>query len=444
MAIDNGDHLDDVLTAVAARRSAQLTATEQIAALQRNISAPGQLSAEYADVTERATAARLTGALEQILGADRAAQFLAADAYPALARALHDAERAGFALPRLLARTALDRGIFDADDVSAVLTWRLREALTDAEQARHTFRDSTLAARSQAQLDTLKQLAAGHRTAAQQALMATDAAFTHLPTPVTTRQEPPIPPGPTGRSAPSPAVSSPPSWQPSAPNRTMRAPPATLSDTAHATITALTTETQLRRALTWRDRAREDYQRERSPNRPHTAHQSLTAARRQAAERRAATEQRQHSARAAVARAEAVTARIDAELRLRERLPDRMPHPRTRGEIPDWVADSHALTHPDTPAHWRTHLAERHRTLARSLADRGHTLAGNPPAWTRPLGPPPPRTHRAAATHGPPPPPWSSCGVPATPSTASPDSAPARPTPKRQDTSTTSTHASTR
>ncbi|MGW8995021.1 MobF family relaxase [Streptomyces zhihengii] len=403
MAIDNGDHLNDVLTAVAARRSAQLTATEQITALQREISAPGQLSAEYADVTERATAARLTGALEQILGADRAAQFLAADAYPALARALHDAERAGFALPRLLARTALNRGIFDADDVSAVLTWRLREALTDAEQARHSVRDSTLAALSQAQLDTLKQLTAGHRKAAQEALKAADAAFTHLPTPVTTRQGtthpawPDRPLGPLTRSELASQLAAV-RTQPHDAGPTSRP----LSDTAHATITALTTETQLRRALTWRDRAREDYQREHSPNRPHTAHQSLTAARRQTAERHAATEQRQHSAQAAVARAETVTARIDAELRLRERLPDHTPHPRTPGEIPDWVADAHALTHPDTPAHWRTHLAERHRTLARSLTDRGHTLAGNPPAWTRPLGPPPsthsPRRRHAWAT----------------------------------------------
>ncbi len=36
------------------------------------------------------------------------------------------------------------------------------------------------------------------------------------------------------------------------------------------------------------------------------------------------------------------------------------------------------------------HLAERHRILARSLADRGHTLASAPPAWARPLGNPPP------------------------------------------------------
>lgn len=34
----------------------------------------------------------------------------------------------------------------------------------------------------------------------------------------------------------------------------------------------------------------------------------------------------------------------------------------------------------------------RRQLLPRSLADRGHTLATNPPAWARPLGPPPPAT----------------------------------------------------
>ncbi|MEU3664335.1 hypothetical protein AB0E77_32050 [Streptomyces sp. NPDC032940] len=48
------------------------------------------------------------------------------------------------------------------------------------------------------------------------------------------------------------------------------------------------------------------------------------------------------------------------------------------------------MAHPGTPDHWVAHLAERHRILARSLADRGHVLAAAPPAWARPLGLPPP------------------------------------------------------
>src|SRR5690606_935195 len=65
VALEDGDRLDDVLASIAARRRAQLSATESITALQREIAAPGQLSTEFADVAERATTARLTGLIEQ-------------------------------------------------------------------------------------------------------------------------------------------------------------------------------------------------------------------------------------------------------------------------------------------------------------------------------------------------------------------------------------------
>lgn len=390
LALDDGDHLDDVLAAIAARRRAQLSATETIASLQHDLHAPGQLSAEFADVAERATTARLTGLLEHTLGPDRAAMFMAADAYPALIRALHDAERTGFDLPRLLARTVPHRGFTDADDPCAVLTWRLRRHLDDAATARQEAAHRPLALLSLAQLHTLKRLAATHRAAALEALQAADAAATHLPAPVTTR---------TGHTHPA--------WDQRplgdlsqtdlaaqlaharAQLRHAQSAGTPLSDTARHLIAALTRESRLRRALHWRDAAREDHQRERAVTRPGPA--SLAAIRRTLHHRRTTTAQRQQSARAALARANAVTGKTDAELRWRERLPDHAPHrPNHRADIPDWAADRHALTHPDTPAHWRTHLAERHRILARSLTDRGHTLAAAPPSWAHPLGPPPP------------------------------------------------------
>ncbi|MGX1886793.1 MobF family relaxase [Streptomyces sp. NPDC055287] len=392
VAIEDGDVLDDVLASIAARRAAQLSATETIAALQREVTAPGQMAAEFADVTERATASRLTGVLEHALGLDRAAMFMAADAYPALIRALGDAERAGFDLPRLLHRTTHGRGFADADDPAAVLTWRLREHLADATKAQQSSINSPLAALSLTQLNTLLRLAATHRAAAQEALKAADAAFTHLPTPVTTRTghtHPAWPDRPLGPLARGELAA-----QLTALRTQIRQAQATgipLSPAARATITDLTHETQLRRALSWRDRAREDYQRERSPNRPQATTQSLTATRRAAEQRRASTDRRHTFAQAALARAQTVSDKITAELRLRERLPDHPPHrPSTQGTIPDWVADRHALTHPDTPHHWRDHLAERHRILTRSLLERGQTLATAPPGWARPLGPPPP------------------------------------------------------
>lgn len=392
VTIEDGDHLDDVLASIAARRRAQLSATESIAALQQETAAPGQLSAEFADVTERATTARLTGLLEHTLGADRAAWFMAADAYPALIRALHDAERAGFDLPRLLGNTVPRRGFGDADDPSAVLTWRLRERLADAAEAQQESRRRPLAALTLTHLHTLTRLAAAHRAVAREALKAADAALTHLPADVTTR---------TGHTHPA--------WDQRPMGdltrrqlaaqlafartqiRRAQANRTPLEDAARHVIATLTQESQLRRALHWRDIAREDYQRERATSTAAPGATSVAAIRRTLTARRTTTAQRHQSARAALARADAVTDKIDAELRWRDRLPDHTPHrPNHRGEIPDWAADRHALVHPHTPDHWVTHLAERHRILARALADRGHTLAGSPPAWARPLGDPPP------------------------------------------------------
>ncbi|MEU5241680.1 MobF family relaxase [Streptomyces lydicus] len=396
VAIEDGDRLDDVLASIAARRRAQLSATETIAALQREISAPGQLSAEFADVAERATTARLTGLLEHALGADRAAWFLAADAYPALIRALHDAERAGFDLPRLLARTVPRRGFADADDPAAVLTWRLRQHLDDAAAAQRNdhHHHHPLAALSLSQLHTLSRLAASHRAAAREALKAADAALTHLPAPVTTRDghtHPAWDKRPMGDISRTQLAAE--LAFARAQIRYAQATATPMSDTARRIMADLTRESQLRRTLAWRDAAREEFQREQAKQHTPTGVGWMARLHRSVDQRRATTAQRQQIAKAALARANAVTDKVAAELRWRERLPDHLPHrPNHRGEIPDWVADRHALLHPDTPEHWRTHLAERHRILTRSLTARGHTLATTPPAWARPLGPPPPPT----------------------------------------------------
>ncbi|GGZ24685.1 hypothetical protein GCM10010300_80180 [Streptomyces olivaceoviridis] len=125
-----------------------------------------------------------------------------------------------------------------------------------------------------------------------------------------------------------------------------------LTDTARHVIADLTREAQLRRALIWRDAAREDFQRERATTGAAPGDASLAAIRRTLKTRRATTHQRRHFARAALTRTDAVSDKIHAELRFRERLPDHAPHrPYHRGELPDWVADRHALVHPETPEH---------------------------------------------------------------------------------------------
>ncbi|MFJ9197138.1 hypothetical protein [Streptomyces flaveolus] len=221
---------------------------------------------------------------------------------------------------------------------------------------------------------------------AREALKAADAALTHQPAPVTTRAghtHPAWDQRPMGDLSRDELAAQLASVRLQI--RSAQEARAPLSETARRVIADLTHESQLRRALPWRDRAHEDYQREQA------GATSLAARAGTVQARRTATPRRQQMARAALARADAVTDKIAAELRLRERLPDHPPYrPSHRGEIPDWVADRHAMAHPGTPDHWVAHLAERHRILARSLADRGHVLATAPPAWARPLGPPPP------------------------------------------------------
>ncbi|MER6433768.1 MobF family relaxase [Streptomyces sp900105245] len=305
VAIEDGDRLDDVLAAIAARRRAQLSATESIAVLQREKAAPGRLSAEFADVAERATTARLTGLLEHALGAERAASFMAADAYPALIRALHAAERAGFNLPRLLATTVPARGFTDPDDPAAVLTWRLRQRLADATEAQQKAdADRPLAALTLAQLHTLARLAASHWAVAREGLKAADAAYTHLPGPVTTRAghtHPAFDQRPMGLLSRSELTSQLAGIR--AQMRHAQASRTPLSPAARHLIAALTRESQLRRALAWRDAAREDYQRERATRATAPGAASTAAVRRTLAARRATTAQRRQFARAALARA---------------------------------------------------------------------------------------------------------------------------------------------
>jgi hypothetical protein len=235
---------------------------------------------------------------ERTLGPDRAALFMAADAYPALIRALHDAERAGFDLPRLLSHTVPRRGFADADDPSAVLTWRLRERLQESAEAQQNNRPRPLAALTLSQLHTLTELAAAHRAVAREALKTADAAFTHLPAEVTTRAghtHPAWDQRPMGDlsrrelAAQLATVRS--------QIRRAQASRTELSAAARHVIADLTRETQLRRTMNWRDAAREDFQRERATSSAALGATSPAAIRRTLQTRRTTTDQRRNAAR---------------------------------------------------------------------------------------------------------------------------------------------------
>ncbi|MFB7287819.1 MobF family relaxase [Actinacidiphila glaucinigra] len=460
LALDyDGQDVSRVLETIAARRRTQVSATETTAELQQQAIDPATLAAQYTDAAAAATTTRLAVVLEQALGAGQAAAVLAADAFPALSRALLDAERAGYDLPGLLAhatapgpdprsgpeplpgpgsmprpdlvpgadsvsvRNSADDTVHATgpdstsgpsstigQDPAAVLVQRLYR-LTRAEQAQQAEQAGVTARAGQApaaapaaasaaagrvlatlpshRLYTLMARAARLRAAAHSELQAADAAVSALPVPVTTH---------TGRTHPA--------WphRPYGPLTrteldthlaTVRAAcrdaertGTPLSPAARNTVAALTAEDALRCALPWRDAAREDWQRDRTPD---LSQSSLDAVRRHHSARAFETDQRLRHALTVLAGADALSDAFNAELRRRLGQPgpcaQRPPHP---ADIPDWVADRTAQDHPDAPAHWRHHLTTRHRILSWALAHRGRTLADSPPVWAGPLGPPPP------------------------------------------------------
>ncbi|MEV6013639.1 MobF family relaxase [Streptomyces sp. NPDC051976] len=386
LALDPGDSVTRVLSTIAARRHPSLSATETIADLQDTAADPARLAAEFSDISWRATTARLTSVLNTCLG-DRAAQLLAGDAFGALARALADAEAAGFTLPRLLEHTGAD-ALASAEDPAALLTWRIRWHLADAARAIASADPARrLATLSLTQLHHLRAVANQQRAAAAERVPRADASLTDRPTPVTTRSGMLHPAWPDRIHG---------DWTRTelaihlAAARRAYAFARHGASTASARATwlhlaALTEEAAIRQDLAWRDRAREDSQRQTRP-----AHGSRATD--QISDLMAAAPCRQDHDSAHVTLADNVIGRIDAELRLRDRLPDGAPRTSDlSGPVPDWVTSRAAMTDPDTPAHWRSHLTRRHRILARALHDRGAALAATPSAqsWLKPLGPPP-------------------------------------------------------
>lgn len=168
--------------------------------------------------------------------------------------------------------------------------------------------------------------------------------------------------------------------------------------------------------LPWKAAAREDWQRDRGHH--HTAGSHTLPAARHQHTRATSTAERRRTARANV-----VTHRIDAELSLRDRLPDRLPHqPNQHADIPDWAADRTALTHPATPGSTSPNATGSAPAPCSSTATPSPTTPRPGPARSA-------RPHRrrraTGAPPGPPPAPWSNCGGPATPSPRCPASGPA-------------------
>ncbi|MFE2729190.1 MobF family relaxase [Kitasatospora sp. NPDC059327] len=397
IALENDQTLDQALLRIATYSSFAPSARQTIRTEQERAWGIRQLTAEYADATEKATRLRYAAAARAALGP--AAEPLVADeAFTAIVNALGRAEKAGFTPERILAAAHQEGTLTGVDVPGAVLAWRIDRRLATARAAEaHAEADPHPNARllrtlAGDQLQRIAALAEQHRARALDELHAADAQAAVVPRPVTARgrRHPPWPQRPYGtftaaqlaerlRAGRRAALRA-------ADEGDHRAELAAVED-----LVRLRGEQALRRAMPWRDRSREDYQRAR-PGSPAAAPDPAAAAAQDA--ERART--RDQAAREAWQRAEAVTARVGAERNLRRLLPDRPPTGGDAADLPDWLTPTAAIDDPHTPDNWRRHLTERRDVVDRQLAARGAQLAADIPAWTAPLGPlPPPEAGRA-------------------------------------------------
>ncbi|MEV6404142.1 MobF family relaxase [Streptomyces bobili] len=368
----------DVLQSIASSERPSVSAHEEIRSAQERTTSLGQLAAEYAEVYRRASGQRLQLLVRGVLGG-RAETVLSAAGWPRLERALTDAEDAGWRIPDLV-RAAWPRRRTPEevrDPARALL-----EAVSGIVEAGTTARSAagSLARLSSIQLEQLLALSERSRSAALEAVCRADAAAASLPRPVTVtgREAPAWPARPHGslsRSRLAAAVTT-------ARLHYRRCAPQERFTAAEA-LKEILAEQQLRAAMRWVDRAREDYQREPRPGVSRTpGFFRLRAAQGPA---------RRSAARTRLRRAEAAAARIRAEQHRRALL----PHGPARAwndlaPLPDWLAPAPLVSASDTPRGWRKHLAERRQVLEDQLRAHGLALAAAPPPWSAPLGSPPP------------------------------------------------------
>ncbi|MFE0063083.1 MobF family relaxase [Streptomyces sp. NPDC059003] len=395
VACEPGVGLAQSVQQIAGNCRASRSAMETIRSLHAAATAPAHLADQLADVTRRAWEDILQAAVARAAGA-AAGGLVAAEGWPVLARTLRRAAADGWDATALVRAVLPQRGLAGAHDAAVVMAWRidryLERAAAKAARALRKGPSRPLAQVSGAQLQHLKDTAGARRSRALQEVAAADAALAGQPAPVVVGGLPhpawpnrPYGAATLGRLADELARAR-------TDSALVRTPAeARQAAAAHA---ALHDEIALRRAMDWRMSAREDCQRERRPLAVPTASQRAEAARAELTWHRHRAEQ----ARAALARATVITARIDAELRLRAFLPDRPPPPADGTGLPGWLAETAVLSEPLLDAGWRTQLRARHRLLATALAHRGIALAAAPPGWSRPLGPVPDAGHRLRRT----------------------------------------------
>lgn len=357
---EDGQHLDEVLATVAGSYDSNLSAHEMIRHEQDQANSPLTLSAQYVDVDDKAETLRAAALVREVMG-PAAEKVIASDSFGAVATGLRHGEEAGWDPARLLRMTAGARSLGDAEDVGAVLSWRMENSIDRGKSLAGSLQDRELAPLSDERIQAMLAEATAEKNAAAARL----AVFNH-----------------TGTSTGD--------WQRRSYGHlndndlhtriaVQRYEAKALLDSedprqARAAFTALhrmEQESKLRDGQDEGQRAIEAMERGENTTRPQFTATQATAP----------------GLIEDVKRARAMEAYFQAETRFRAQLPGEpvtaLPAPDT---LPEWVAPSRTVQDPHVPQIWREELATRREFLESRLTERGAFLATDPPVWARPLG----------------------------------------------------------
>ncbi|NQX29856.1 relaxase domain-containing protein [Microbacteriaceae bacterium VKM Ac-2854] len=356
VAVDPGDHVDDVLQQIAGNVDRTLSATETIRAEQTRIGSLELALAEYADVAERADDVRFEAVASDVIGTVATDQLRDSTGWASMRTALQDAERVGISPERALSNAWNDGDLGDTppENPAAFLAARIRNntARTDTLPT-----DRALAGMGLAALQRALDRARTDRENAERALAA------HSPATDTERAQRTY--GHLTDAAIADRV---------AQRRADMRNPELYQDRdlirARAReILALREETRAREQLPASDRIRENLARGPRSQRP--------------AAYTPGTDQDPAALTDRVWRARVLENKLAAETRLRRFEPDQQPAPKSTSAVPDWIAPAAGLTDSRLPEEWRQHLAQRHQDIALQLEQQRAHTATEPPAWTR-------------------------------------------------------------
>jgi conjugative relaxase-like TrwC/TraI family protein len=134
LALDDAATVPDALEQIAARSERLLSAHETIRAEQDRVEDLVTLIDQHADVATRADELRAGAIVERALGRGLATSLEQQESWGALAASLRHAEDYGHDPVQTLRDAYGQREIASADDVPAVLHWRIEKALEDIDQ----------------------------------------------------------------------------------------------------------------------------------------------------------------------------------------------------------------------------------------------------------------------------------------------------------------------